>query len=128
MPAGASRVDQLRREALHPPEQRHMVRLDTALGEELFQVPVGQSVAQVPADRQQDHVRRKPEPGERQRCLNGRPRAAVALHPVTLTVSRRSIKATLPSHVTRTTNGQNEAIKVNAPRMAVIIVVGTSLS
>ena len=39
MPAGASRVDQLRREALHPPEQRHMIHLDTALGEEFLPVP-----------------------------------------------------------------------------------------
>jgi len=40
MPSGSSHVDQLRREALHLPEQRHMVHLDTALGQELLQIPV----------------------------------------------------------------------------------------
>ena len=64
VPARAGRVDQQRREPLHPPEQSHVVHVDTALGEELFQVPVGQAVAQVPADRQQDHLRRETEPGE----------------------------------------------------------------
>ena len=64
MPAGASRVDQLRREALHPPEQRDVIHVDTELGEDLLQVPEGQAVAQAPADRQQDHLRRETEPGE----------------------------------------------------------------
>jgi hypothetical protein len=39
--------------------------LDTALDERLLDVAVGQAVAQVSADRDHDHLRRKPEPGER---------------------------------------------------------------
>ena len=31
-PAGARRIDQQRREPLHPPEQRHVIHLDAALG------------------------------------------------------------------------------------------------
>ena len=38
MPSRAGRIDQLRREALHPPEQREVIHVDTALGEELLQV------------------------------------------------------------------------------------------
>ena len=65
MPAGAGRVDQLGREAMHPPEQGDVIHVDAALGEDLLKVPVGQAVPQVPADRQQDHIRREAEPGER---------------------------------------------------------------
>jgi hypothetical protein len=36
----SGRVDQHRREALHPPQQRHVIDLDTALSEELLEVPV----------------------------------------------------------------------------------------
>ena len=56
MPQGAIRVDQLRREVLHPPKPSHMVQLDTALGEEMLQIPVRTSVAQLPTGRQHDHV------------------------------------------------------------------------
>ena len=35
MSARADRIDQLRREALHPPEQLHVIHVDTALGKEL---------------------------------------------------------------------------------------------
>ena len=35
-------VDQLRGEALHPPEDRHVVDVDTAFGEEFFDVAVGE--------------------------------------------------------------------------------------
>ncbi len=95
-PARTGRVDQLRSELLDPPVQGHMVHLDAALGEDLLQVPVGQSVPQVPADRQQDDVRRETEPHERRRSLNGWPRAAIAFHPDTLTQLGRSVNATVP--------------------------------
>jgi hypothetical protein len=41
-----------------------MVDLDTSLGEEFLKVAVGQAEAQVPADRQHDHIRREAEAGE----------------------------------------------------------------
>ncbi len=40
--AGSCRVDQQRREPLHPPVQAHVIHLDATLGEEFLQVPVGQ--------------------------------------------------------------------------------------
>ena len=61
VPAGAGRVDQFRREPLHPPEQRDVIHVDTELGEDLLQVPVGKCAAQLPADREQEHLRRKPK-------------------------------------------------------------------
>jgi hypothetical protein len=42
-----------------------VVDLDATLGQQLFDVAVGQAVAEVPADRDCDHLRRKPEPGKR---------------------------------------------------------------
>jgi hypothetical protein len=56
MPSRPGRVDQLRREALHPPEQRDVTHVDTALIDEAPD-SVRKAVAQVPADRQQDHNR-----------------------------------------------------------------------
>jgi AcrR family transcriptional regulator len=45
-----------------------MVDLDAALGEQLFDVAVGEAKAQVPADRQHDHIRREAETGEGGLC------------------------------------------------------------
>jgi hypothetical protein len=42
-----------------------VVDLDAALGQQLFDIPVGEPVAQIPADRDRDHLRREPEPGKR---------------------------------------------------------------
>jgi len=55
-------LSQQRGEAVHPPVDAHVVHLDTAFGEQLLHVPVGQPEPQIPADRQRDHLRRKPEP------------------------------------------------------------------
>jgi hypothetical protein len=41
-----------------------VVNSDAALGQQLFDVSVGQPVAQVPTHGLRDHVRRKPEPRE----------------------------------------------------------------
>ena len=56
MPARPSGVGQQRGEPQHPPVDRDVVDLDTALGEELLDVTVGPAEAQLPADRQDDHV------------------------------------------------------------------------
>ena len=65
MPARAGRVDEHRREALHPPVDRDVINQDAPLGEQFLDVAVGQSVAEIPPDRDRDHIGREPEPGER---------------------------------------------------------------
>jgi len=60
---------ELRGKALHPPVHRDVVDLDAALGEDLFDVPVGEAEPQVPPDRQGDDLRGEAIPGEgRGRC------------------------------------------------------------
>ncbi len=67
VPTGAGRIHQLGSEPLNPPVQGDVIDVDAALGEQLLQIPVGQAVAQVLADRQEDHLGREPEAGERRR-------------------------------------------------------------
>jgi hypothetical protein len=52
-------------EPLHPPVDRDVVDVDTTLGQQLLHVAVGRAVAQVPADRDRDHLRWEPESSER---------------------------------------------------------------
>jgi hypothetical protein len=59
--AGSGCLGQQRREAQHSAVDRHMVHLDTPLGEELLDVAIGQSEAQTPANRQHDHIGREAE-------------------------------------------------------------------
>jgi hypothetical protein len=42
-----------------------VVDLDAAFDQQFFNVSVGEVAAQVPADRDDDHLRREPVPGER---------------------------------------------------------------
>jgi hypothetical protein len=64
MPAGPGGVGKQRREAQHPAVDGDVVDLDATLDEELLEVAVGQAEAQVPADRQHDHVGWETEAGE----------------------------------------------------------------
>jgi hypothetical protein len=64
VPAGSGGLSQQRREPQHPPVDGDMVDLDTPLGEQLLDVAIGQSKAQVPANRQHDHIGREAEAGE----------------------------------------------------------------
>jgi hypothetical protein len=48
--------DKQGREPLHPPEHGHMIYLDTALGQQLLHVSVGEPIAQIPAHRHHDHL------------------------------------------------------------------------
>jgi hypothetical protein len=41
-----------------------VVHGDAALGQQFLDVPVRQAIAQLPADRDRDHLRRKPETSE----------------------------------------------------------------
>jgi len=51
-------------EPLDPTEQGRVVDLDTAFSEQLLQIPAGESLAQVPAHRDQDDPWWEPEPSE----------------------------------------------------------------
>jgi hypothetical protein len=42
-----------------------VINLDAALGQKLVDVAIGQAVAQLPVDRERDHLGREPEPDER---------------------------------------------------------------
>jgi hypothetical protein len=41
-----------------------LVDSDPAFGQQLFYVPIGEPVPEVPPDRHQDHLRREPEPAK----------------------------------------------------------------
>ena len=58
MPARPSRVREWRREALHPPKHRDVIDLDPTLEKELFDVAIRQPEPQIPAHRENDHLRR----------------------------------------------------------------------
>jgi hypothetical protein len=85
MAARLGGVGQQWREAEHPPVDGHVVDLDTALGEQLLDVAVGQPEAQVPADSDDDDVGRKPEAGEGRARRDRRPRAVSDSHDRSLT-------------------------------------------
>ncbi len=55
---------ELRREPVDPPVDAHVIDLDAAFGEELFDVSVGEAEPQVPPDRQGDDLGREAIPGE----------------------------------------------------------------
>jgi hypothetical protein len=59
-----SGLRELRREPLDPPVDAHVIDLDAAFRKELFDVSVGKTEPQVPADRQGDDFGREAIPGE----------------------------------------------------------------
>jgi hypothetical protein len=61
----SSRFGQQWGEPLHPPVHSNVVDLDATLDQQLFHVPVGRSVAQIPPDRDHDHLGWEPKAGER---------------------------------------------------------------
>ena len=71
MAAGPGSLGEQGREAEHPPVDRDVVDLDAAFGEQFLDVAVGQAEAQVPADREHDHLRWEAEAGERRPCDGG---------------------------------------------------------
>ena len=62
--AWSRRVDQQRREALHPPEQGDVINVDPALCEEFLEITVRQPEAELPPHRQHDHPQWEPEDDE----------------------------------------------------------------
>ena len=97
MTARSRRVDQQRREPLHPPVQRDVIHLDAAFCEEFFQVSVRQPVPQIPAHSQQNHLRRETEPDERRQPLTRRCDTTTTFHLRTLAAGTRSVNATEPT-------------------------------
>ena len=77
MPAGPGGVGKQRREPQHPPVDGHVVGLDPTLGQELLEVAVGQAEAEVPADREHNHIGWEAEAGEG-RARRDRPAGAVS--------------------------------------------------
>jgi hypothetical protein len=64
MPAGSSCVDEQRGEPRHSPVHAHVIDGDAALSQQLLDVAVGERVAQIPAHRHQDHIRRERNPAK----------------------------------------------------------------
>jgi len=89
MPARAGGFGQQGREPLHPPVDSDVVDIDPALGEQLLNVAVGQTEAQVPADRQHNHVGREAEAGEG-RSRNRSRTTAASPHTGSLAAQTRS--------------------------------------
>lgn len=49
----------------HPPADGDVMNRDATFGEEFLDIAMGESVAEMPAHSQQDHLRREPKPRER---------------------------------------------------------------
>jgi hypothetical protein len=75
MSAGSGGINKQRREPLHPTIDGDVVDLDPALGEQFLDIAVGQPEAQVPADRQHNHIGWEAEAGEGGPCCGSRTRA-----------------------------------------------------
>ena len=83
-----------------------MVDLDAALGEQLLEIPVGESEPQVLADRQHDHLWWEPEPREHRRDrLERHGLAATRSHPDTLAayIAMRQRNRPFCTHLNRVT-------------------------
>jgi hypothetical protein len=79
MPGRPSRVNELRCKCLHPPVHRDVVNLDAPLGQQFFNITVGQAEAQIPAHRDRDDLTREAIPRRSRR--HARPRHS---HPFSL--------------------------------------------
>jgi hypothetical protein len=64
VPARPCSLDELRGETLHPPVDGDVIDDDTVLSQQFLDIPLGQAVPQVPADRDRDHLTREPETSE----------------------------------------------------------------
>jgi len=85
------------------PVDRDVINLDAAFGQALLNVSIGEAVAQIPADVQQDHLRWEPEPNE------GSGLCWVAMIPPrTLTARCPAVNATVPPKAPSTKSSPNE--------------------
>ena len=58
------RIREERSEALHPSVDGDVIDLDPTLTDQLFNIPIGQPVPQIPTEREDDDRVREPEPGD----------------------------------------------------------------
>ena len=65
MATWTSGIDEQWCEALDSSVDGHVVHFDPALNQEFFDISEGESVSEIPAHRERDHLGREPEPGER---------------------------------------------------------------
>ena len=77
-------VDQQRREVLHPPENTDVVDLHSTFGQQLFNIAIRQSVTEVPAHCEHDHLPREPEASERRSRREDRTNTAAAAHALSM--------------------------------------------
>jgi hypothetical protein len=80
--ARPSRVDEQRREALHPPVHGHVVDLDPALAKQLLDIARREAVPQVRTQREDNHLRREPEALERRSRYGERLARTMAIIPL----------------------------------------------
>src|SRR6266516_1720520 len=97
--ARPGRLDELRSEPLHPPVDGDVIDSDTALGQQFLDVTVGKSIAQVPADRDRDHLPREPEASEHRGRARGSHRTSLQ----SPTISQRNSARSAASSSTRQT-------------------------
>jgi hypothetical protein len=96
-----------------------VIDVHAAFREQLFDVSVRESVAEVPADGQQDHVRREPIAGER-----SGDRSAVAIHQGTLRLTPdRSTQQCLWSNVRHTVGSDATVPNIDRCGTAAIAVL-----
>ena len=95
MPARSRRVDEQRREPLHPPKQSHVIDGDAALREELLEIAIRQPEPQIPRTAK-TITSGGPEPHERRRLFDGGCGTTATLHHRTLADPGRSVNATVP--------------------------------
>jgi hypothetical protein len=72
-------VGQQRSAPLHPPVHGDVIDLDTAFDQQFLYILIGQVVAEIPADSDDDHLWWEPEPGKRR--LRRRPQTRTARQP-----------------------------------------------
>src|SRR5206468_2087243 len=94
--AGPGRINQQRSEPLYPPVDRDMIDLHSALGHQLFDIAVGESITELPAHCQQDHLPGEAEAGERRWWREDRTNAADAAHELEHARRTSSPCATVP--------------------------------
>jgi hypothetical protein len=82
--AGPGGVDEQRREALHPAEHGDVIDLDPTLGKEFLDITKGQPEPEIPANREDDHLGREPEPDKRCNRDRGYRTNIKSAHPTTV--------------------------------------------
>jgi hypothetical protein len=65
MSARASGIGEQWCEALHPSEHGDVIDLDPTLGQQLLDIAIGEPVAEIPPQGENDDLGREPEPSKR---------------------------------------------------------------